>query len=90
MKPLLTISALLLLAGCIVEPMPEPLPDGDACGAAGLQGFVGQDEAILAATTFVAPVRIIRPGTAVTMDFSPGRLNIELDARGKITRVYCG
>jgi hypothetical protein len=34
--------------------------------------------------------RLIRPGDAVTEDFSPTRLNIDLDAAGRILRAWCG
>jgi len=36
------------------------------------------------------PVRIVRPGMAVTMDFNPARLTVETDDEGRITRVHCG
>jgi len=35
-------------------------------------------------------VRIIKPGDQVTMDFSPARLNIDVDAAGVITGLRCG
>lgn len=35
-------------------------------------------------------LRWIRPGDAVTMDYREDRLNIELDAEGKVTRLNCG
>jgi uncharacterized protein involved in copper resistance len=38
----------------------------------------------------VAAIRVIRPDQAVTQDFRPDRLNVELDAEDNITRVYCG
>lgn len=85
--PVLMVAAAALLCAC-VEPA---APDEDACGAAGLQYLVGQDEAALAAITFAAErVRVIRPGQPVTMDYSPERLNIELDAAGRIQRLSCG
>jgi hypothetical protein len=94
MKKTGALIALLALAACVEQGPAEPPapvdPGPDACGASWLQGFVGKDESILAATTFAVPVRILRPGMAVTMDYSPGRLNVELDARGRIVRVYCG
>ena len=34
--------------------------------------------------------RVIRPGDAVTMDFREDRLNIDLDAEGRITGFRCG
>ncbi|MEO1704828.1 MAG: I78 family peptidase inhibitor [Pseudomonadota bacterium] len=38
----------------------------------------------------LGPVRVIRPGTAVTMDFIATRLNIFLDDTDTVTRVSCG
>ena len=37
-----------------------------------------------------ARLRFIRPGDVVTMDFSPQRLNIHLDAQGRIDHFICG
>ena len=89
------VFALLLLTACQPtfptpgSPLPpEPAP-GD-CGASAMQGFVGQPESVLAATTFAVPIRIIHPGDAITMDYSPTRLNFEIDARGRIARIFCG
>lgn len=39
---------------------------------------------------FANPTRILRPGMAVTMDYSPTRLNIEVDTAERIVRVQCG
>ena len=72
--------------GVVVPPMP-PL---GACGAPDLQYLVGQPEAVLQKMKFAGPVRIIRPGMAVTMDYSESRLNIEIDKSGRINRVTCG
>ena len=38
----------------------------------------------------VAAIRVIRPDQAVTQDFRPDRLNVELDAVDNVTRIYCG
>ena len=35
-------------------------------------------------------VRVIRPGMMVTMDYLPDRLNIDVDATGRITGLWCG
>ncbi|WP_054008088.1 I78 family peptidase inhibitor [Cypionkella psychrotolerans] len=91
-------SALLLtlpiaLMGCLPEPEPpasEPSPIEDACEASGLQDLVGQSAKKLEVMRFAHTVRIIRPGMAVTMDYSPERLNIEVNAAEIITRVSCG
>jgi hypothetical protein len=34
--------------------------------------------------------RILRPGHAGTMDFSAGRLIIEVDDNERISRLFCG
>ena len=39
---------------------------------------------------FSQDVRIIEYGMAVTMDYNPERLNIQLDRRDVIERVNCG
>jgi hypothetical protein len=78
--------AVLALAGCV---MAEE-PDRNACGAAGMQGLVGQDRAVLAAMALPLGTRVITPGMAITEHYSTQRLNIDLDAAGRITRVWCG
>lgn len=89
MKKLVVLA--VALAGCVTEgPDGGALPDGDACGASALQGLIGQPRSVLAAMTLPEPTRVIEPGMAVTMDYSPARLNIELDDAGRITRVACG
>lgn len=67
---------------------PEPAPNG--CGAASLQTLVGQPEAVLFAMSFVESTRIYRTGDALTADFSPDRLNIEIGPDGTIVQVTCG
>ena len=76
----------LAVGGCV----PTAEPDRNACGAAGMQGLVGQGSVVLAAMTLPAGTRVITPGMAVTEDYSTSRLNIDLGADGRITRVWCG
>ena len=68
----------------------EPANPENTCGAAELQGLVGRDAAVLQTMRFSQTVRIIRPGTAVTMDYIVERLNIQIDSNEKISRVNCG
>jgi hypothetical protein len=35
-------------------------------------------------------VRALKPGQAVTMEYLAGRLNLYLDASGRIERIGCG
>ena len=93
MRTALAAAALVILAAC--EPVVAPRPPADppmenACGAAGLQTLLGQPASVLETMRFANPVRVIRPGMAVTMDFNPARLNIEVDAAEEITRISCG
>ena len=86
--PLLILPLLAACAG--TAPIDaRPNQTSDACGASGYQSLVGRP---LAAASFPAglDLRLINPGEAVTMDYRDTRLNVEVDARGTITRVRCG
>lgn len=82
----------LALMACVVSPVPPlyPLPPENTCGADGLQDLVGQSATRLDTMRFGVPIRIIRPGMAVTMDYSPNRLNIYIDDFNRITTIKCG
>lgn len=81
----------LVLAACQLDPAPPAgfTPAPEACGTPDLQYLVGQPASVLETMRFAGPVRIIRPGMAVTMDYRPDRLNIEIDGRERIARVFC-
>lgn len=84
----LALALPLALMACVpAETAPPPVGQ---CDAAALQGLVGQPGRVLDGMRFATPVRVIRPGMAVTMDFSPDRLNIWLGAGDVIERVTCG
>lgn len=78
----------IALMAC-VEPGIPPDPV-DACGASELQWLVGQRGTVLVGMRFDTDVRVIQPGTVVTMDFSATRLNIYLNRADVIERVACG
>ena len=81
----------VILAGCAAPPVAEPdhgAPQG--CGAGRLAGWVGQPVAALDEQYLPSTVRILAPGTPVTEDFSPSRLNVDVDAAGTITGFHCG
>jgi hypothetical protein len=78
--------ALPILAGCVAT-TPEP---ADACGAGAYRYLVGQPGVLLDGMRFAQEVRVIQPGTPVTMDFRADRLNFRLDARDVIREVTCG
>ncbi len=37
-----------------------------------------------------ATARALRPDQAVTLEYNPARLNLDVDTAGKVTRVRCG
>ena len=94
--------ALLLLAACTTTAEGEPPAGGSGepvagrdCNADGQQDLVGRPAtAELGAEALrrshSRTLRWIRPGDAVTMDYSPQRLNINLDAQGRVERFNCG
>ncbi len=87
----LLLCAPLLLSACVMEPVPMPPPDNLAsCGADDLQYLVGKPGVVLDGMRFSQDVRVIQHGMAVTMDYSPYRLNFWLDRRDVIERVTCG
>lgn len=86
----LALIPLLALAAC-VQPIPVPVeePDTDQCNASALQGLIGQPAAVLRDMMLKAGTRVINPGDAVTMDFRPDRMNIEIGTSGRIEKVAC-
>jgi hypothetical protein len=74
-----------------MEPVPIPPADNLAsCGADRLQYLVGRPGVVLDGMRFSQDVRVIQYGSAITMDYSPYRLNFWLDRRDVIERVVCG
>ncbi len=69
--------------------------EASSCGSENVAGFIGAmaTPAVHKALESAAgrtPVRWIAPGQAITLDFSPARLNVILDKRGKIAAMRCG
>ena len=94
--------ASVLLCGCAGTPstataqsVPQPPPQQKTCDAAGAQFAVGQAwNAPLAESARqragADSVRALRPNQMVTMEFNDRRLNLDLDAADRVTRVRCG
>jgi hypothetical protein len=94
--------ALLMSAACSTvpaEPAPEDVPvhggTAGACNAGRGQSLVGRQPttelgAEALRLTGARALRWIRPGDAVTMDYREDRLNIELDANGRVRALRCG
>ncbi len=71
----------------------EPLPGCDAQAAAAVligrvRSATGEAQAL--ERSGARSIRWIAPGEAVTMDYQPERLNVELDASGRVIRARCG
>jgi hypothetical protein len=73
----------------------DPDAPPDTCGLGKVKRFKDMPAspgvlAEIGALVGEANVRAIRPGEAVTMDFRPDRLNVEIGAGGRIERLRCG
>lgn len=92
MRAALISLPLLALAACqTARPANDPSPMTDqTCIADSLQNHVGQPLSALDRASLPAPTRIIGPGSRVTMDHRPERLNIQHDSARIIQRIYCG
>lgn len=72
-----------------------PAPPPDTCRLTLTERFIGA-KAVPAVRSTIGqiarpnPVRWIAPGQAVTLDFSPRRLNVILDEDGHIAAMRCG
>jgi len=95
-NPLLAMS-LLALGACAAPPAPAPAeaPATGSCDASKAQfalghepGLAMQDQARERSGARI--VRALRPGQPVTMEYNAERLNLHLDASGRIGRVTCG
>lgn len=92
-------AALLVLAGCMAKSAPprfapSPGSENADCGAKQLGAYVGRqatDEVIARIRQWRGdnPVRVLRPGSAMTMDYRPGRLNMFLDDKDRIEKFQC-
>ncbi|MFN3210264.1 MAG: I78 family peptidase inhibitor [Roseovarius sp.] len=90
------ILAMMTVAGCGPESMTDDGPsraeeDGpDICESAAHAEFVGQPIGAFDQDALDQPVRVIPPGGIVTMEYTPRRLNIDLDDADNIVRFWCG
>lgn len=98
--PLYALAATLSLGACATTPAPVhtggPYPPQDMqCDADRARWAIGREataevvEEVRAATRS-SQVRVIAPGQAVTMDYSPVRVNIHVSDRNAITSITCG
>ncbi len=62
----------------------------ESCGAENLGALIGKPTSALQGVALPEAVRVITPGSRVTADYSPTRLNIYVDDKGIITAMRCG
>ncbi|MEJ6396834.1 I78 family peptidase inhibitor [Yoonia sp. 208BN28-4] len=102
----LTLSAIGLLAvtACTTTPVSNvggqrpnapvagfyPTGLDDTCDAEQYAVLIGQDATALERILILREVRVIRPGSIVTQDYKPERLNFDVGTAGTITSLSCG
>ncbi|CDO36369.1 MULTISPECIES: I78 family peptidase inhibitor [Novosphingobium] len=91
-------ASVLALSACTGDQTaPEtapPPPIAESCGAEQLGAYVGQpaNEEVLGLIRQWRgdnPIRVLKPGSAMTMDYRPNRLNVFLDDKGMIEKFGC-
>lgn len=94
------LASALAIAGCssTANPPDTSMPPPVDCGAQALGSKTGQSvvgstaqDVRVGGEAIAVPgdIRVITPGMAVTQDFRPDRLNLEVDASGNLVRAYC-
>lgn len=96
-RSLIALTAALMASACATNAAQPPKTEKPAspCEAERVQYLVGRvitDRTAAAAKrgAHAEQLRIIRPGTAVTMDFRSDRLNIYVGPDKAIIRIHCG
>ena len=98
LRPAASLLMLCLLVAC-AQPAPSmttPAASGSGeCNAPGAQFAIGRSaDATLVEEarqrSGARTARVIRPGQAVTLEFSPQRLNLDIDAGNLVTQARCG
>lgn len=82
--------ALGLAPGLVAAQTAMTLDEADACGASGMQRFVGNPEKALHRMKFAQPVAVVHPGSAPPANLLPIRMLVYVDDAGIITRITCG
>ncbi len=92
--PMLGLGLVLAVAACAemkqaAESVGAPTGSG-TCPAAEHQDWVGKRVDVLNDAALPEGSRVLFPTTPATMDYREDRLNVSVDKKDIITRVYCG
>jgi hypothetical protein len=89
MKASMTMLGAMLLLGACTSPAAQTPPALTSCEAAAVYYKDQMGQPLGGAVSF-KPQRVIKPGSAVTMDFNSERLNVYTDENGLIINARCG
>ena len=93
------VAGIIALAGCTSSGSSGDMSPSDECGANAVQSQIGGQVTGSSASdaridgqpvASNGTVRVIGPDTMVTQDFRPDRLNLEVDAAGRLVAARCG
>lgn len=86
------LGLVLALAACaqIGTKAGAPTVEAGSCAAADHQDWVGKRVDVLNEVDLPEGTRVLFPTTPATMDYRAERMNIAVDKKDVITRVYCG
>ena len=96
---MIATALMLTTAGCAtLPPAEEEVPHAGGsgtCEASRASALIGREATSATGAeamrlTGATALRWIQPGSMVTMDYRQDRLNVELDARNRITGFTCG
>ena len=96
-----SLASAAAMAGCAAPaPAPAPVvaprpPSAPSCSTEAAKFAVGQPytaqlEVVARHRAGASTSRVLKPGQAATMEFNGERLNLDLDARSRVTSVRCG
>ena len=91
---------LLAVTACATNPPADAAPPvhggtgGGTCDPTNIQQFVGQEATADLRTRMkqvsgASIIRIVPPGTVITMEYSPQRLTVYTDANNRVEKISC-
>ncbi len=92
-RPFFAVMAPILTMACVPETGQPTLVDRDqpySCAEIIQLDLAGIHAAEIDPKLLPENTRILAPGTMMTMDHNPERLNLETDEAGAVTRWFCG